>query len=1459
MNSFIKRSAIPASGYVYQNLVGIITLCEWLDTPSLYEWVKFEADDEEAARGLDDIVIQRSDGQMELIQVKFTVNEFEPDYALSWDWLTVRKGKSGTSLLEKWTKAFFGVGPDRAARTELITNRRPDAEFASSLSGGRVLWERLDDFLRQTLAQHAGGEEKARVFFDRFEFSHSYAGHQTLSGAVSAQLQAKHTNHEGWLALYRATFEWSIFKNAPAPDGRITLGILRSTISEIQPRPLDQEFRVPKGYRPPDPAFATDFIEQAMKGDWKCRVLWGSPGQGKSTFLSHFCEQIQSLGVVTIRHHYFLDLQDTSDRFSLASVARSLMSQMESELPEVTVYLNRRPENLKIWLSSCGAACAREGKRLALIVDGLDHVWRENDERISPLNELISLLFPIPQGVTIVLGTQRVGDEQLPPKLHQFVEPEHWVELPRMQVPSITAWLAAHYDSSAFELPLGATPDQTMGALAEALLSLSEGHPLVLTYTFMKMIRDHRVLSAQLVRQSDSAPLGDALAYYKSLWLRLSWDAKDALHLVAEDDFIWPSGALEHCLQLKNVNLEAEIGHLLATVDVGVKAFHGSLYVFIRQQPTHQRRVDSLLPRVEDWLDSEAPSYLRWGWLWLYQSRRGDHSGLLSGTTKVWMLQALVQAFDVKQIIRILEDAEEVAFVSGDYELALRKRALKHRIQNGPEFQIEDGSLLFKSALQLASDPYPGLLMASRVNQSSLQALGDLAHLYLSLGEVGRAFDVQERIRQQIKDRLDAGTLNSHEYERAIKGYLDVVGGTGRYAPDKLIKVFLNHKSGEAWFAAFLEKASGYSDLTPIMAFASIPMPARLRRVLELQAIRVAGWSQAALHSWGGFERFTKHPLSACWAMLYGEPANDAYARYIPLDRLGILDGNSETTLANHLHSLFFAVVASSLQLNGAPALEKVVMSAKREWLLPLLHRLIGSANATATILARGDIPPVPIVYRFIASDRPARNDHDAWAEFRALREALALITADLFLLGRLRSEVKHISAADWAECQRSKLFAPDRLREAYLMRQCHLLSEDTAEHQIRTQAKQIRQTVGPFNEKANELCELCSWATAYGLEDTARELLQGSYEYVTAFGWRKDPGLRHLLDALATVAPTEPEFVSHALARLAPIYNQIDAMTEDSGTSPSDLADLLLQLRPDIFVHFYQHWIANSQWYYADQTFAAFARNADVNAPGVSAALAYASGEQTVTALRARTRLDANQKISAMVRLWDVPEQSARDNRPVIVRENDAFDDSDSQQPMMPEPEDYPPLKLADFLKALDETRAFTATSKRTVEWFSFWEARGKGVELLSALEGALENSISLFRGTELLDLAFELARRLQGPKVAFVWLVRAHQYRYGWSEYYYGHGESQRRLALVGSLYPKRWEEFLRLSTLPIPHYPEKKRAIPDARLVYLLLEVGQTARALSILSTLIDATVAEFECQPLVQPSWWGEGEK
>jgi hypothetical protein len=84
MSDNIKNTAITAAGYIYQNRQGLKLLCDWLDAPSRYTQVKFECDNEvEAPTALDDIVAERSDGLVDLQQVKFTPNP--QAHLLCWD------------------------------------------------------------------------------------------------------------------------------------------------------------------------------------------------------------------------------------------------------------------------------------------------------------------------------------------------------------------------------------------------------------------------------------------------------------------------------------------------------------------------------------------------------------------------------------------------------------------------------------------------------------------------------------------------------------------------------------------------------------------------------------------------------------------------------------------------------------------------------------------------------------------------------------------------------------------------------------------------------------------------------------------------------------------------------------------------------------------------------------------------------------------------------------------------------------------------------------------------------------------------------------------------------------------------------------------------------------------------------------------------------------------------------
>lgn len=146
MSENIKNTAIIAAGYIYQNRQGLKVLCDWLDAPARYSRVKFESDDETMApTGLDDIVVERSDGLVDLQQVKFTP---DPDvHLLSWEWMLEKTGKTARSrsMLRKWFDAFKKFDPARIGELSLITNRRPDAAIEACMNAGRISFVKIPE------------------------------------------------------------------------------------------------------------------------------------------------------------------------------------------------------------------------------------------------------------------------------------------------------------------------------------------------------------------------------------------------------------------------------------------------------------------------------------------------------------------------------------------------------------------------------------------------------------------------------------------------------------------------------------------------------------------------------------------------------------------------------------------------------------------------------------------------------------------------------------------------------------------------------------------------------------------------------------------------------------------------------------------------------------------------------------------------------------------------------------------------------------------------------------------------------------------------------------------------------------------------------------------------------------------------------------------------------------------
>lgn len=128
MSENIKNTAITAAGYIYQNRQGLKVLCDWLDAPARYSRVKFECDDENVApTGMDGIVVERSDGLVDLQQVKFTP---DPEvHLLSWEWMLEKTGKTARSrsMLRKWFDAFKKLDPGAlvTSRSQQTAGRMP--------------------------------------------------------------------------------------------------------------------------------------------------------------------------------------------------------------------------------------------------------------------------------------------------------------------------------------------------------------------------------------------------------------------------------------------------------------------------------------------------------------------------------------------------------------------------------------------------------------------------------------------------------------------------------------------------------------------------------------------------------------------------------------------------------------------------------------------------------------------------------------------------------------------------------------------------------------------------------------------------------------------------------------------------------------------------------------------------------------------------------------------------------------------------------------------------------------------------------------------------------------------------------------------------------------------------------------------------------------------------------------
>ena len=1444
-----KPTAITRVGFAYQDLVAAETLLDFYRNPKKYSWVKVEASDP-SFRAVDDVVACLADGRFEVTQVKFAVDPENPKTALDWEWLLGAKPK-GKSFLQHWAVPVLKMLDEGfLANARLMTDRKPDSEFSTSLKGSRVNYSKIPSPIRTRIVAQLGSAAAAQKFFKNFDFIHSQPILEDLEATLWARI-ASDTDGAGWALFQKQLQLWATQKNWPGPDGRIRYVHLQQAFSPERAVPLPQDFTVPKDYRVPDESFSDDFFSRVLNDDG-VTVLWAPPGRGKSTFLSHFKSKLDTKKVVCIRHHYFLSLDDRSEgRFHFQAIARSLEAQLQEAMPDLRV---RNHSTLGETIEQAARKVVAEGRRLIVIIDGLDHVWREGRDR-EHAEELFNALIPAVPGTHLLVGTQKIAEKDLPKRMLVAAPMEGWVELPLMSRAAVEGWIVSQHRAG--RLNLFRWPHQSkakaLAAVSDAFFDISNGLPLHLIYTFEAVARAGNEVTPDLVRAQPACPSGDIRDYYAGLMLQLSPRGKAILHVLAGLDFSPPPFALNYCFGVDDQSILglAEIGHLLDFREMEGRPFHGSLFAFLRDDPSHYSTFMANSAPTLAWLETEAPPYWREAWLWITQATRGNAQNLIKGPSREWALSFVTAGYPIDRLINVLNHAEQAAFEVFDLASVARHRLVKMRAINADELQHDELAQVWYVAAALSGDTFvPAILRADLSNlpaslipalvhmtdESQRDALIDLA-----------VAELNGRITQNRRDEYISNDQQG-DFARAV---VSVVAASKKNEVARVLRFVRESGQADPIVAAFAQSARLVGNVRAVFqagkSFTGVEFDRELFACLCLEGLSPA--SQTPLKA-------AKHPAIRCLGLAKGDTVKGSNSGKDLSVLFAGTDGPEDryqTDIRGIVYNNFMSTLAAALAGKPTSGWTKIPDHASESWLADAVRAFEKLAQRIAAHWANTKRwPTLGDVFSWYDGQLCYEQGYDAQSRFIAVRLAFIDAAFDLSLIGRGLDAAYQIDDAALSEARTSAFWLNELWLEKLTTRRVSLHDDASAETFISTCMDELARTVTEFNERASTFGKLALAAHDHNKPQLAAQALRQAVDCLFGYGWRKDAFADDVLTALEMMIEAGDQDAKQTLLALAGAFHRITDYTDGAGTNHirSEYYTAVARHFPERIAPMLNDLIRAEDWRYAEDLYK------ELPSLPLAQSVEGAALFSTFIMPNERSAIEkANLALDIATTLRHKVGPNVKHARKADRYATESHQNSEKENAEAPKPGDFPPGKLSELIAERRRLSPFDISRSTVTEWLNYWDAKGRGVAALTDFEAGLSEPRLHLEIESGLDTAAEIAAKLHGRSEAFEWLVRAHIARYGWQRYLTSKDEAEARLRLIARDYRARWKDFVRETSKPALNFRESRNGlvIGFTRLIYFLIQVGELELAKAHTKALVDTFMAEIAQQPLDKPSW------
>ncbi len=748
-----KISAPARIGNAYELRLLALSCLKMLSDSSI-EHVRHE---DSSAAPADDVIIEFKD-RIECFQAKHAIN---PHSLLEIDFATAELVDKATDLhisLAELGKAWRSLqGNAKTIIIRIFTNRAAGAELGSFLDGDRF----KDEFIGNTWQK-----QKRKQLQKKIQEKIQISDNELVSFLGSLRYDLRQPNEEGLDEVIR--YDWLQKQFGLTSSGvygrfiahaerwyleRSSRPIYRNEVLEaiqIDNSTLPQRFPVDSKTYVARPTFEQEVLKNIFRDEASYTAIVGSPGSGKSTFITKFTDELKRRGQPLIRYYAFTQVNDPLQRERVSSEAflKSMIEQLCQEfrdlIPENRQY-DYSESRLNELLTLLGSHFKIRGQQMLMIVDGIDHVRRAEIEQTHKLLNVLPV--QLPEGVVCLIGTQSI--EYLPSAIERQCR-EASLIIPLFEIEQTRHFLNRYFDARS--CPRVQTVD--------AIHKRSEGLPLYLRFIAERLTQVSIEEYDNLVEKLPSHA-GHINSYYGVLWDEFSNES-------GLQKLCGLAGRLQFRVQISDLLNMAEIvdafegkrlfnrvKHLMQLSDAGCRIFHNSFRDFIRRELSSEQLQQLDESILFSYLDTRRNQLLWFMYAHRYAETAKACSYLMTNYGQSYISEAIRRGRPRDEIIEALQATVRAAISERNLVVTARTAALISHIQERLENYL-DRTQLWRTLLSIGeiNDALAAFAQEREVYDLSAETARIIVHLAeRGKYEFGRALakDFLNKLPRQIE------------------------------------------------------------------------------------------------------------------------------------------------------------------------------------------------------------------------------------------------------------------------------------------------------------------------------------------------------------------------------------------------------------------------------------------------------------------------------------------------------------------------------------------------------------------------------------------------------------------------------------------------------------------------------------------------------------------------------------